>query len=80
MTSKELKINLKWKGKGINEKAYDQNGNCIIEINKRYFRPLEVDNLRGDYRKARKVLKWKPKKDIRILIKEMVKHELDPHD
>ncbi len=80
MTAKELKINLKWKGKGINEKAYDQNGNCIIEINKRYFRPLEVDNLRGDYRKARKVLKWKPKKDIRILIKEMVKHELDTHD
>ena len=76
MACNELNINIKWKGKGINEKAYDQNGNCIIEIDKRYFRPLEVENLQGDYSKAKKILKWKPKRNISSLVKEMIKHEL----
>ena len=36
------------------------NRNCIIECNKKYFRPAEVDTLKGDYSKARRLLKWKP--------------------
>ena len=54
-------MRIKWKGKGINEKAYDEKNNCIIQIEKRYFRPLEVHNLKGNFSKAKKVLKWKPK-------------------
>ena len=42
---KELDIKATWKGKGIYSKCYDQNGNCIIECDKAYFRPLEVDTL-----------------------------------
>jgi len=67
---------LKWKGKGLDEKGYDQYGNCIIEIDQRYFRPLEVENLQGDYSKAKKILKWKPKKNIKQLVEEMVDYEI----
>ena len=76
MVCKQLNIKVQWKGKGLKEKGFDDKGNCIIKIDKRYFRPLEVANLRGDYSKAKKILKWKPKKDIKQLVKEMVNHEL----
>jgi GDPmannose 4,6-dehydratase len=74
--SKELKIKIIWKGKGINEKGYDQKGNCIIECDSNYLRPLEVDTLLGDARKARKILKWNPKINIKDLAKEMITREM----
>ena len=74
--AKILKMRIIWRGKGINEKAYDQNKNCIIECNKKYFRPAEVDTLQGDYSKAKKILKWKPEKNLDDLIKDMVSYEL----
>lgn len=77
LVSKELKLKIIWRGKGINEKAYDNNKNCIIACDKRYFRPAEVDTLKGDYSKARKILKWKPKKNINSLIKDMISFELN---
>tara|TARA_B100000900_G_scaffold272898_2_gene233125 strand:+ start:5575 stop:6615 length:1041 start_codon:yes stop_codon:yes gene_type:complete len=70
-----LKMNIKWKGKGINEKAY-LNGRAIISIDKRYFRPTEVDSLLGNSKKARKELKWKPIHNIKSLAKDMVSEEL----
>ena len=73
---KRLNLKIKWKGKGLKEKAYDDKGNCIIKIDKRYFRPLEVENLRGNYSKARKVLNWKPKRNINQLVNEMVNYEI----
>ncbi len=72
---KELKIQFKWVGKGINSKCYDFNGNCIIQCSKKYFRPLEVDTLLGDASKAKKKLKWKPNYKINELVKEMVDYE-----
>jgi GDPmannose 4,6-dehydratase len=72
----ELKIKHSWKGKGINSKCYDQKGKCIIECDKEYYRPLEVDTLLGDSRKARKELNWRPKTNINRLVKEMVNNEL----
>ncbi len=75
--AKYLKIKLKWKGKGINTKAYDERGNCIIECDKKYFRPTEVDILLGNAKKAKKVLKWKPKINIDALIKEMIDADLN---
>ena len=75
ITAKKLNMKLVWKGKGINEKAYDQNGKSIIECDKNYFRPLDVNTLLGDARKARKQLKWKPKEDINSLIDEMIESE-----
>ena len=72
----ELGIKHQWRGKGINAKCYDDKGNCIIECDKTYYRPLEVDTLLGDSKKARKELKWKPKYNIKDLVKEMVNSEL----
>jgi len=72
----ELKIKYFWKGKGINSKCYDYNGRCIVECDKEYYRPLEVDTLLGDSKKARKELNWRPKININGLVKEMVDHEL----
>ncbi len=77
LTTKQLDIKIKWKGKGLNEKAYDENNQAIIECDKAYLRPLDVNTLLGDPSKAKKILKWKPTTDIKELIKEMIEFELD---
>ena len=74
---KKLGFTLNWKGKGLNEKAILKKSNkTIIEIDKKYFRPSEVDTLKGDMSKAKKILKWKPKMNIDQLIALMIDHEL----
>jgi GDPmannose 4,6-dehydratase len=75
LVAKELGMKIIWKGKGINEKGY-LNNKVIISIDKKYFRPTEVDSLLGDSSKARKELKWKPRYDIYSLVKEMVSEEI----
>ena len=72
----ELEIKFKWKGNGLKAKCYDSKGNCIVGCSKEYFRPLEVDTLLGDARKAKKELKWKPKIQIKQLVKDMVSAEI----
>tara|TARA_B100002052_G_scaffold285780_1_gene298951 strand:+ start:818 stop:1864 length:1047 start_codon:yes stop_codon:yes gene_type:complete len=76
MVLNELKIQFKWKGKGKNTKCIDSNGNIIVECDKSYYRPLEVDTLLGDPRKAKKELKWKSKIDIKTLVKDMITSEM----
>ena len=73
---KELKIKFKWKGKGKNMKCLDINGSVIVECDKSYYRPLEVDTLLGDARKARKELNWKNEIDIKSLVKDMINSEI----
>ena len=74
----ELKIRYIWKGKGINAKCFIKGTNTIIvQVDKNYFRPLEVDTLLGNSSKARKELRWKPKYNIKSMIKEMVSEELN---
>ena len=75
--SRKLNMKLSWKGKGISEKAIDQNGKTIVACDKNYYRPLEVNNLLGDSRKARKILNWKPKTGLDDLISEMVNLEIN---
>ena len=77
LSLKELNMKYHWKGKGKDQKCYDDKGNCFIECDKEYFRPLEVDTLLGDSSKARKELNWKPKYNITNLVKEMVSEELN---
>jgi GDPmannose 4,6-dehydratase len=75
--AKKLDFDLIWKGKGINEKGIDKKTNkTIIEIDKRYFRPTEVDILLGDSSKARKKLNWKPEINFEKLVNEMVEFDL----
>ena len=73
MVAKELNMKISWKGKGINEKCFDQDGNCIVACDKEYFRPLEVDTLLGNSKKAKKELNWKPKIKIEEGINLMLK-------
>jgi GDPmannose 4,6-dehydratase len=77
IVSKKLDISLKWVGKGINEKGIDKdNGRVIIDLDKKYLRPSEVDFLRGDFSKARKLLRWSPKISTDNLIDDMIDEEL----
>jgi GDPmannose 4,6-dehydratase len=75
LVSAELGMKIIWKGKGMNEKGY-LNNKEIISIDKKYFRPTEVDSLLGNSSKAKKELKWKPTYDIFKLAKEMVTEEI----
>ena len=72
---KQLKMKIIWKGKGLNEKGYNSQGKCIIECDKKYLRPSEVDILHGDFTKAKNILGWKPESNIDQLISEMINFE-----
>ena len=84
---KYLGVKIIWQGKGLNEKAIIKNfdttkypnlkkNSVVIKIDKRYFRPNEVDNLIGNSSKAKRILNWKPKTSILKLIEEMMEHDL----
>jgi len=76
-TFKYFNIYIIWKGKGSNEKGYDKkSGNLLVKVDPYYFRPNEVHNLKGDYRKAKKILKWKPKTSFKKLVEIMIEAEL----
>jgi len=76
LACKELGLKIIWKGNGLEEKGLDINGKVIVDCSKNYFRPSEVETLLGDFKKARKQLKWKPKIGIRTLVKEMIEEDL----
>jgi GDPmannose 4,6-dehydratase len=71
-TASELGIKIQWKGKGVEEKGYDEDGRCIISVDPTYFRPTEVETLLGDASKARELLGWEPKISFDELVSEMV--------
>ena len=73
--AKNLQSKLHWSGKGLKECALDKEGKVIIKISKIYFRPLEVNFLKGNAAKARRTLKWKPKINLDQLINEMIEYE-----
>ena len=69
----EVGIQVKWEGKGVDEKGIDPKTNkVIVEVDPKYFRPTEVDLLIGDASKAKKELGWEPKHTLEQLVKEMV--------
>ncbi len=72
---KMLNIKIKWVGKGINEKAYEIKKNkkeMMIKIDKKYFRPLDINYLKGDPSKAKKILKYKTKYKFKDLVNDMI--------
>jgi GDPmannose 4,6-dehydratase len=74
----EVGIKLEWKGKAEKEKGYDKKtGKLLVAIDKRYYRPAEVDHLEGDPSKAKRVLGWKHKYDLKALVNEMVLSDLE---
>ena len=77
LVSKKLNMNIYWRGKGINEVGYDKiSKKKIIFVDKTYIRPLDVNTLLGNAKKARKILSWKPKIQINQLIDEMISEEI----
>ena len=64
-----------WRGEGLDEKYY-HGDNCLVEINPEFFRPAEVEVLKGDSTKARQYLNWKPKTNFLQLVKKMVDRDL----
>jgi len=73
----EIGINLEWHGKGIKEKGINtRTRKTIVEIDPYYFRPTDVERLRGDYSKAKKKIGWKPKVKFKELVKIMVEADM----
>jgi len=77
ITAKKLSLNIEWKGSGLKEKAIDTTTDqIIVDLDPKFFRPSEVDFLKGDFSKAKKFLKWKPSISTNDLIDDMIKGEL----
>lgn len=74
--AKELGIDVRWEGDGVEEKGYDATGKCIVAVDPRYFRPTEVETLLGDASKAKEKLGWAPKITFKELVAEMVREDL----
>ncbi|MDI6817671.1 MAG: GDP-mannose 4,6-dehydratase [Actinomycetota bacterium] len=75
---KELGINLEWRGSGVDEKGIDSaTGRVIIEVDPRYFRPTDVEQLLGDATKAREVLGWQPRVTFAELVRIMAKADFE---
>tara|TARA_A100001388_G_scaffold189567_1_gene142575 strand:- start:635 stop:1651 length:1017 start_codon:yes stop_codon:yes gene_type:complete len=72
-----LNMDTKWVGKGLDEKLINKkNSKIIIKINKKFFRPAEVNFLKGNYKRALNKLGWRPKTNFKNLIKIMIDEEL----
>ncbi|OOZ40476.1 GDP-mannose 4,6-dehydratase, partial [Solemya elarraichensis gill symbiont] len=71
-----LEMEIHWQGEGVNEVGLDAHGNCIVQVDPSYFRPVEVENLRGDTSKAKEFLGWSPKTSFTELATEMAMEDL----
>ncbi|MBY3515017.1 GDP-mannose 4,6-dehydratase [Rhizobium laguerreae] len=72
----EIGLDVTWKGEGISERGFDENGNCIVSVDPRYFRPAEVETLLGDASKARDKLGWVPRISFGELVSEMMREDM----
>jgi GDPmannose 4,6-dehydratase len=74
--AKLLEMELTWSGTGVDEKATDKDGNVVVGVDPRYFRPTEVETLLGDPGKAKRELGWTPRTSFDELVREMVEADL----
>jgi GDPmannose 4,6-dehydratase len=74
--AQEIGMTIDWQGNGVEEKGYDANGNCVVAVDPRYFRPTEVETLLGDASKAKQKLGWVPKISFAELVSEMMREDL----
>ncbi len=76
VAAQQIDIEITWKGKGVNEIGYDSQGNAIVKVDSRYFRPAEVDQLLGDASQAHTHLGWSPQCSFGELVSEMMTEDL----
>jgi GDPmannose 4,6-dehydratase len=76
-TCKALDIKISWDGSGKDEKGFDADGRCIVEVDPAYFRPTEVETLLGDFSKAKDILNWEPQISFDDLVNEMTQSDLE---
>lgn len=76
---KNVGIDLEWIGEGVNEKGKNKfTGDILVEVDAKYFRPTEVEQLLGDPSKAKKLLGWNPTKtSFEELVRKMVKSDYE---
>jgi GDPmannose 4,6-dehydratase len=68
---------VRWEGEGVDEKGFDEEtGQCIVQVDPRYFRPTEVETLLGDPSKAKEKLGWEPKITFEEMVHEMMESDL----
>jgi GDPmannose 4,6-dehydratase len=77
LAAAKLGMTLHWQGAGVDEKACDEKGRCIVAIDPRYFRPTEVETLLGNPAKAKAKLGWAPKIGFDQLVTEMVESDYE---
>ena len=65
-----------WKGSGVNEVGLSEDGETLVKVSREFFRPLESDNYRGDYSKARKKIGWEPRTRFGDLVRIMVESDM----
>jgi GDPmannose 4,6-dehydratase len=73
----DLGMKLHWTGSGTDEQGVDESGRVVVAVDKRYFRPAEVDTLLGDATRAREQLGWRPRIGFEELVREMVQADLN---
>jgi len=76
LAAQEIEMPIHWQGVGQEEKGYDQQGRCVVQVDPRYFRPAEVEQLLGDPSLAKEQLGWEPKTSFEELVHEMAQHDL----
>ena len=77
LSFEKIGVEIEWKGSGEQEKGFNKKtGKCVVEVDPRYFRPTEVDQLLGDPSKAKQILNWETKISFEELVSEMVESDL----
>jgi GDPmannose 4,6-dehydratase len=76
LAAREIGMHITWEGSGVEEKGIDREGNTVVAVDPRYYRPTEVETLLGDASKARRDLGWVAKVSFGELVKEMVEEDL----
>lgn len=75
--AKKLDMEITFSGEGVDEVGRDENGNVIVSVDTRYYRPTEVETLLGDATNAKEKLGWEPRTSFDDLVSEMVKSDID---
>jgi GDPmannose 4,6-dehydratase len=75
---RDINVEVVWDGEGVNERGYNkETGDVLVEVNPKYYRPIDIEHLVGDASKARNVLGWEPKVTFRELVHKMVQHQIN---